>query len=174
MLAMTLLMVAAAIGVGFIGAKTAAAIGRDLREKLFTKVIGFSNADINKFSTASLITRSTNDVQQVQQVSVMMLRIVLYAPIIGIGGIIKVMGTDTGMGWIIGVAVGAVLSLVLVLMVVAMPKFKRMQSLVDRVNLVSREILTGTMVIRAFSREKHEEERFDKANRELMLSLIHI
>lgn len=168
MLAMTLLMVAAAIGVGFIGAKTAAAIGRDLREKLFTKVIGFSNADINKFSTASLITRSTNDVQQVQQVSVMMLRIVLYAPIIGIGGIIKVMGTDTGMGWIIGVAVGAVLSLVLVLMVVAMPKFKRMQSLVDRVNLVSREILTGTMVIRAFSREKHEEERFDRANRELM------
>jgi ATP-binding cassette subfamily B multidrug efflux pump len=168
MLAMTLLMVAAAIGVGFIGAKTAAAIGRDLREKLFTKVIGFSNADINKFSTASLITRSTNDVQQVQQVSVMMLRIVLYAPIIGIGGIIKVMGTDTGMGWIIGVAVGAVLSLVLVLMVVAMPKFKKMQSLVDRVNLVSREILTGTMVIRAFSREKHEEERFDKANRELM------
>ena len=98
----------------------------------------------------------------------MMLRIVLYAPIIGIGGIIKVMGTDTGMGWIIGVAVGAVLSLVLVLMVVAMPKFKKMQSLVDRVNLVSREILTGTMVIRAFSREKHEEERFDKANRELM------
>ena len=168
MLAMTLLMVAAAIGVGFIGAKTAAAIGRDLREKLFTKVIGFSNADINKFSTASLITRSTNDVQQVQQVSVMMLRIVLYAPIIGIGGIIKVMGTDTGMGWIIGVAVGAVLSLVLVLMVLAMPKFKRMQGLVDRVNLVSREILTGTMVIRAFSREKHEEERFDKANRELM------
>mgnify|MGYP004604091663 FL=1 len=168
MLAMTLLMVAAAIGVGFIGARAAAAIGRDLREKLFTKVIGFSNSDINKFSTASLITRSTNDVQQVQQVSVMMLRIVLYAPIIGIGGIIKVMGTDTGMGWIIGVAVGAVLSLVLVLMVVAMPKFKRMQSLVDRVNLVSREILTGTMVIRAFSREKHEEERFDKANRELM------
>lgn len=168
MLAMTLLMVAAAIGVGFIGARTAAAIGRDLREKLFTKVIGFSNADINKFSTASLITRSTNDVQQVQQVSVMMLRIVLYAPIIGIGGIIKVTGTDTGMGWIIGVAVGAVLSLVLVLMVVAMPKFKKMQSLVDRVNLVSRELLTGTMVIRAFSREKHEEERFDKANKDLM------
>ena len=168
MLAMTLLMVAAAIGVGFIGARTAAAIGRDLREKLFTKVIGFSNADINKFSTASLITRSTNDVQQVQQVSVMMLRIVLYAPIIGIGGIIKVTGTDTGMGWIIGIAVGAVLSLVLVLMVVAMPKFKKMQSLVDRVNLVSREILTGTMVIRAFSRETHEEERFDKANRNLM------
>lgn len=168
MLAMTLLMVAAAIGVGFIGARTAAAIGRDLREKLFTKVMGFSNADINKFSTASLITRSTNDVQQVQQVSVMMLRIVLYAPIIGIGGIIKVTGTDTGMGWIIGVAVGAVLSLVLVLMVVAMPKFKKMQSLVDRVNLVSRELLTGTMVIRAFSREKHEEERFDKANKDLM------
>ena len=168
MLAMTLLMVAAAIGVGFIGARTAAAIGRDLREKLFTKVIGFSSADINKFSTASLITRSTNDVQQVQQVSVMMLRIVLYAPIIGIGGIIKVTGTKTGMGWIIGVAVGAVLSLVLVLMVVAMPKFKKMQSLVDRVNLVSREILTGTMVIRAFSREKHEEERFDKANKDLM------
>ena len=168
MLAMTLLMVAAAIGVGFIGARTAAAIGRDLREKLFTKVIGFSSADINKFSTASLITRSTNDVQQVQQVSVMMLRIVLYAPIIGIGGIIKVSGTKTGMGWIIGVAVGAVLSLVLVLMVVAMPRFKKMQSLVDRVNLVSREILTGTMVIRAFSREKHEEERFDKANKDLM------
>ena len=168
MLAMTLLMVAAAIGVGFIGARTAAAIGRDLREKLFTKVIGFSSADINKFSTASLITRSTNDVQQVQQVSVMMLRIVLYAPIIGIGGSIKVTGTKTGMGWIIGVAVGAVLSLVLVLMVVAMPKFKKMQSLVDRVNLVSREILTGTMVIRAFSREKHEEERFDKANKDLM------
>ena len=168
MLAMTLLMVAAAIGVGFMSARTAASIGRSLREKLFTKVIGFSNADINHFSTASLITRSTNDVQQVQQVSVMLLRMVLYAPIIGIGGIIKVQNTNTGMGWIIGVAVGAVLALVLLLMVVAMPRFKMMQSLVDRVNLVSREILTGIPVIRAFSREKHEEERFDKANRDLM------
>lgn len=168
MLGMTLLMVLAAIGVGFIGARTAAAIGRDLRQKLFTKVIGFSNADINHFSTASLITRSTNDVQQVQQVSVMLLRMVLYAPIIGIGGIIKVQNTHTGMGWIIGVAVGAVLALVLVLMVVAMPKFKKMQVLVDRLNLVSREILTGIPVIRAFSREKHEEKRFDRANKELM------
>lgn len=174
MLGMTLLMVLAAIGVGFIGARTAAAIGRDLRQKLFTKVIGFSNGDINHFSTASLITRSTNDVQQVQQVSVMLLRMVLYAPIIGIGGIVKVQNTHTGMGWIIGVAVGAVLALVLVLIVAAMPKFKKMQVLVDRLNLVSREILTGIPVIRAFSREKYEEERFDRANKELMSTQLFI
>lgn len=168
MIGVTLIMVLTAVGVGFLGARTAAKIGKELRGKLFTKVIGFSSQDIDKFSTASLITRSTNDVQQVQMTSVMMLRMVLYAPIVGIGGIIKVSNTHTGMGWIIAVAVISIMLLVSVLMSVALPKFKIMQSLVDKVNLVSREILTGIPVIRAFSREKHEEKRFDAANKELM------
>lgn len=140
----------------------------DLRGKVFTKVVSFSNNELNKFSIASLITRSTNDIQQVQMVEVMLLRMVLYAPIIGIGGIVKVMSTKTGLGWIIGVAVAAISVVVLVLMQVAMPKFKKMQSLVDRLNLVSREILTGVPVIRAFSREKFEEDRFETANKDLM------
>lgn len=168
MLGLSVVMMAAAILIGLLASKTAASVGRDLRETVFRKVISFSSAEIDQFSTASLITRSTNDIQQVQMVVVMLLRMVLYAPILGIGGVIKVSSTRTGMGWIIGVAVGIILALVLVLVSIAMPKFKVMQTLVDRLNLVSREILTGLPVIRAFSREKQEEERFDKANRNLM------
>ncbi len=168
MLLLTLLMVAAAIATGFIAARVSAQIGQRLRGRVFDKVISFSNKELNEFSTASLITRSTNDIQQVQMVSVMMLRMVIYAPIIGIGGIIKVANTNTGMEWIIAIAVLVILGIVAVLMAVAMPKFKKMQTLVDRLNLVAREILTGLPVIRAFSREKTEEARFDKANRDLM------
>ena len=168
MLGLTLLMMAAAILAGLLSSRTAAKIGMDLRGKVFTKVVSFSNNELNKFSIASLITRSTNDIQQIQMVEVMLLRMVLYAPIIGIGGIVKVMSTKTGLGWIIGVAVVAISAVVLVLMRIAMPKFKKMQSLVDRLNLVSREILTGVSVIRAFSREKFEEDRFETANKDLM------
>lgn len=168
MLGLTLLMVAVAIAVGFIAARASAQIGRDLRGRVFDKVVSFSNKEINEFSTASLITRSTNDIQQVQMVSVMLLRMVIYAPIIGIGGIVKVARTNTGMEWIIAVAVVTIICIVAVLMAVAMPKFKKMQTLVDRLNLVSREILTGIPVIRAFSREKVEEARFDTANKDLM------
>ena len=152
MAAFAAIMLIAACVVGFAASKVGAAVGRDLREKTFSKVVGFSNAEINKFSTASLITRSTNDIQQIQMVTTMMLRMVLYAPIVGIGGIIKVAQTKSGMEWVIAIAV---------------PKFKIMQSLVDKVNLVSREILTGLSDIRAFGREKEEEKRFDEANREL-------
>ena len=168
MLAVTLLMVAAAITAGLLASRVAASVGMELRGRVFRKVVSFSNAEIDRFSTASLITRSTNDIQQIQMVVVMLLRLVLYAPIIGIGGIVRVATTRTGMGWIIGVAVGVLLTLIVVLMTVAMPKFKKMQTLIDRVNLVSREILTGLPVIRAFSREDYEEARFDKANRDLM------
>ena len=174
MLGISLLMVAAAILVGLLASRTAAKIGMNLRGDVFKKVVSFSSAEIDRFSTASLITRSTNDIQQVQMVVVMLLRIVLYAPIIGIGGIIKVSHTRTGMGWIIGVAVGSALALVAVLMCLAMPKFKKMQTLVDKLNLVSREILTGIPVIRAFSREKHEEKRFDLANLDLILNICRI
>lgn len=159
MLGLTLLMMAAAILAGLLSSRTAAKIGMDLRGKVFTKVVSFSSNELNKFSIASLITRSTNDIQQVQMVEVMLLRMVLYAPIIGIGGIVKVASTRTGLGWIIGVAVAAISVVVLILMQIAMPKFKKMQSLVDRLNLVSREILTGVPVIRAFSREKFEEKK---------------
>lgn len=141
MLGLTLLMMAAAMLQAFLSSRTAAKIGMDLRGKVFTKVVSFSNNELNKFSIASLITRSTNDIQQVQMVEVMLLRMVLYAPIIGIGGIVKVMSTRTGLGWIIGVAVVAISAVVLVLMRIAMPKFKKMQSLVDRLNLVSRKSL---------------------------------
>lgn len=168
MLLVALLMAAAAISVGFLASRVSAAVGRDLRRQVFGKVISFSNAETDRFSTASLITRTTNDIQQVQMTSVMLLRIVIYAPILGISGIIRVAGTDTGLSWIIVLAVALLLALVFVLMQVAMPKFKIMQKLVDRLNLVSREILTGIMPIRAFSREKFEEERFDAANKDLM------
>ena len=168
MLALTLLMVAVAIAVGFIASRVSAAIGRDLRRDVFCTVVGYSNAEIEKFSTASLITRTTNDIQQVQFTCVILLRMVAYAPILGIGGILHVASGNTGLEWIIFVAVAALLVLITVLMNVAMPKFKQMQTLVDRLNLVSREILTGIMPIRAFSREKFEEERFDKANTDLM------
>ncbi|MDE7340477.1 MAG: ABC transporter ATP-binding protein/permease [Lachnospiraceae bacterium] len=172
MLLMTILMMTASIAVGFLAAKVSAGIGMRLRNRVFRKVVSFSHAEMDKFSTASLITRSTNDIQQVQMVAVMLLRMVCYAPILGIGGIIKVVNTRTGMGWIIVVAVVLILALVGTLMKIAMPKFKLMQTLVDRMNLVSREILTGIPVIRAFSREKYEEERFDKANKELMSTQI--
>ena len=168
MIVLSLIMMLTSILCGYLAAKTAAQFGMDIRENVFRKVVSFSNAEMEKFSTASLITRSTNDIQQLQMVIVMLLRMVAYAPILGIGGVIKVINTKTGMGWIIGVAVGAVLALVIILMSVAMPKFKKMQTLVDKLNLVSREILTGLPVIRAFSREKYEEERFDKANTNLM------
>lgn len=164
MLALSLGMVAAAILVGLIASRTAAELAMYLRENLFTRVVSFGNEEMTRFSTASLITRSTNDIQQVQMVIVMLLRIVLYAPILGLGGIFRVMRTETSMAWIIAVAVGAVMCLVAVLMSVALPRFKKMQTLIDNLNLVAREILTGLPVIRAFSREKHEEERFDGAN----------
>lgn len=167
MAAFAAIMLIAACVVGFAASKVGAAVGRDLREKTFSKVVGFSNAEINKFSTASLITRSTNDIQQIQMVTTMMLRMVLYAPIVGIGGIIKVAQTKSGMEWVIAIAVAAIMVFIFTLVGIAMPKFKIMQSLVDKVNLVSREILTGLSVIRAFGREKEEEKRFDEANREL-------
>lgn len=168
MMGMALLSMAVSIAVGFIAAQLGALFGMNVREKIFKKVISFSNSEMDKFSTASLITRSTNDIQQVQMVIVMMLRMILYAPILGIGGVIKVVRTGTGMGWIIFIAVAAILILVSVLMSVAMPKFKMMQKLIDRLNLVTREILTGLPVIRAFSREEYEEQRFDTANKNLM------
>ena len=168
MLGLTLLMVATAVLSGLLSSRTAAKIGMELRGQVFTRVLSFSNNELNKFSIASLITRSTNDIQQVQMVEVMLLRMVLYAPIIGIGGIIRVAGTRTGLSWIIVVAVVAIFVLVMTLLAVAMPKFKKMQTLVDRLNLVAREILTGLSVIRAFDREKYEEDRFDTANKNLM------
>ncbi len=168
MLGLALLGMVASITVGFLAARVAASTGRDLRSRVFTKVIGFSNTEFDKFSTASLITRSTNDIQQIQTLTVMLLRIVLYAPVQAIGGIIKVFHTNVDMIWIIALGVALVFMIVIVLFIVAMPRFKRLQTLVDRLNLVMREILTGLPVIRAFSKEKHEEERFDKANRDLM------
>ena len=168
MLALTLLMVAVAVAVGFLASRVSAAIGRDLRRETFSSVIGFSNAEIENFSTASLITRTTNDIQQVQFVCVILLRMVAYAPILGIGGVLHVVGSSSGLSWIVVLDVALLLLLLLFLMSVAMPKFKVMQQLVDRLNLVSREILTGIMPVRAFSREKFEEQRFDNANRELM------
>lgn len=167
MILMTLLMVASAILTGLVAARVAAGVGCDLRESIFKRVISFSDAEINRFSTASLITRSTNDVQQIQMVTVMLLRMVLYAPVLAVGGIIKVVDSGASMGWVIVVAVAGILVVLGVLMAIALPKFKIMQDLVDRVNLVSREILTGIPVIRAFGREKFEEERFDKANKDL-------
>ena len=168
MLGLAALGMAIAVIVGFIASRTAAKIGASLRSRLFERVLSFSDAEIQSFSAASLITRGTNDVQQVQMVSVMMLRMILYAPILAIGGIIMIARTNLSMGWIIVAAVLAIAVVMLFLMKVAMPKFKIMQKLIDRVNLVSREILTGIPVVRAFGRESHEEERFDEANLRLM------
>ena len=168
MLGLAALGMVIAVIVGFIASRTAAKIGASLRSRLFERVLSFSDAEIQSFSTASLITRGTNDVQQVQMVSVMMLRMILYAPILAIGGIIMIARTNLSMGWIIVAAVLAIAVVMLFLMKVAMPKFKIMQKLIDRVNLVSREILTGIPVVRAFGREAHEEERFDEANLRLM------
>ena len=172
MLGMALLMGVVTVLVGFFASRVGAGIGMTLREKVFKNVVGFSNAEMDKFSTASLITRSTNDIQQIQMVSVMLLRMVAYAPILGIGGVLKVMQTGAGMGWIIVFAIAVILGYVMVLMSAAMPKFKLMQKLVDNVNLVSREILTGLSVIRAFGREKKEEERFDEANKDLTKTML--
>ena len=167
MLGIAFMILVAAVGVGFLASKVGASVGRDLRGKIYKKVMGFSNAEMNRFSTASLITRSTNDIQQIQMVTAVMLRLLLYAPIIGIGGIIKVYQTGAGMEWIIALAVVVILGFVMLLVSMAMPKFKIMQTLVDGLNLVSREILTGLSVIRAFGREKTEQERFDEANKKL-------
>lgn len=153
---------------GLLASKVAAGAALNLRKKLFANVMRFSNKELDQFSTASLITRSTNDIQQVQMVLVMLLRMVLYAPILGIGAVLKVVHSNMSMGWIIVVAIAAVFALVIILFVVAMPKFKKMQTLVDRLNQVAREILTGLPVIRAFSREKYEEGRFGTANTNLM------
>ncbi|PEA80939.1 ABC transporter ATP-binding protein [Bacillus pseudomycoides] len=167
MLLLSLVSMAATVIVSLLAAKVAAGLGRDLRKKVFRKVTSFSNAEFDKFSTASLITRSTNDIQQVQTLMVMLLRIVFYAPILGIGGIIKVLTTDLSMGWIIAVAVIAILSLVIGLFSIAIPKFKSIQKLVDKINLITRESLTGMLVIRAFNNQKHEEKKFEKGNQDL-------
>jgi ATP-binding cassette subfamily B protein len=167
MLLMALVIMLAAISVTFLSSRVAASLGHDLRNSIYRKVISFSSNEYHKFSTASLITRCTNDVQQVQQVMAMMFRIVLYAPILGIGGVIKVLQTDSSMTWILAVGVILILLVIVVLFQIAMPKFTILQSLIDRMNLVTREILNGIPVIRAFSREKHEEERFEKANQDL-------
>ena len=167
MIALAFLGMAASVLVGFLASRVGASAGRDLRGRVFHKVVGFSNHEFNQISTASLITRSTNDIQQIQMLIVMLLRMVLYAPILAIGGVFQVMKTNVSMSWIIGLAVIIIACMVLLLFVVAMPKFKMLQKLVDKLNLVTREILTGLSVIRAFSTEKHEEKRFDDANVEL-------
>ena len=167
MLELAALGMAASILACLMASRVGAKVGRGLRRDTFRKVIGFSNAEFDKFSTASLITRSTNDIQQIQFLTVMILRIVLYAPVMAIGGILKVSKTNVDMFWIIGLAVLLIVMVVAVLFIVVMPKFKIVQNMVDKLNLVSREILTGLPVIRAFHTEKHEEERFDKANKDL-------
>lgn len=167
MLGVALIGTIAAVIVTFIAARIAAVLGRNLRKDVFNKVVGFSNAEFDRFSTASLITRTTNDIQQIMMLIVMGLRIVFYAPILGIGGIVKVVKSGAGMGWVIVVAVVSILSLVGVLFVFAIPKFKMVQKLVDKLNLVTRESLTGMLVIRAFSTEKYEEEKFERANMNL-------
>lgn len=168
MLGLAALGMAASIGVGFLAARTAARIGRTLRGRLFRRVVTFSDAEVQSFSAASLITRATNDVQQIQMVSVMLLRMVVYAPILAIGGIVMVSSTNVSMAWIIVLAVVCLFVVIGILMALAMPRFKIMQKLIDRVNLVAREMLTGLPVIRAFDRQRFEEERFDGANTDLM------
>lgn len=167
MVGIALISMLATVIVSFIAARVGAALGRNLRKDVFNKVVGFSNTEFDKFSTASLITRTTNDIQQIIMLVVMGLRIVFYAPILGVGGVIKVINTGASMGWVIGVAVISILLLVIVLFTFAMPKFKSVQKLVDRLNLVTRESLTGMLVIRAFSTQKHEEEKFEVANKNL-------
>lgn len=168
MLLFAFLIMAAAICVTFLSSRLAAELGRNLRNSVYRKVISFSGAELNQFSTASLITRSTNDIQQVQMLTTMLFRIVLYAPILGIGGVLRVLRTDVSMTWILGLAVVLILLLIGFLFAVAMPKFKMLQTLIDKLNLVTREILSGIMVTRAFSTESHEEERFEQANHNLM------
>ncbi len=167
MLLIALVSVAATIVVGFLAARTSAGFGRDLRLNIFKKIESFSNTEFDKYSTASLITRTTNDIQQVQMFMVMMLRMVFYAPILGLGGVLKVLSTNTNMGWILALSVMVILTIVITMFSIAIPKFKIVQKLVDRLNLVTRESLIGLLVIRAFNTQKHEEERFDKANTDL-------
>ena len=167
MILLALLGMAASVSTTFFAARVAAKVAHDLRNDVYRKVIGFTSAEFNKFSTASLITRSTNDVQQIQMLLAMGFRMLLYAPILGIGGVLKVVQTDVSMSWIIALAVAAILVVILVLFKVAMPRFTKLQTLIDRLNLVTREMLTGIMVTRAFNTEKHEEERFENANRDL-------
>lgn len=168
MIGIAFFAMAAAVLVTLTSAKLAARLSRVLRDKIFKKVMDFTNSEFDRFSTASLITRSTNDIQQIQMFMTMMFRIVVYAPLLGIGGIIKVLGTNVSMTWTIALGVAAIMCVIFILFKVAMPKFKSLQKLIDRLNLVTREILTGLSVIRAFSTEKHEEERFDTANKNLM------
>ncbi|MHB8104130.1 MAG: ABC transporter ATP-binding protein [Dehalococcoidales bacterium] len=167
MLLITLLGAACSVAVGFLAARVAAGLARNLRKQIFERVEAFSNTEFDRFSTASLITRSTNDITQVQMLLVMLFRIVFYAPILGIGGIIKVLGSEASMSWIIAAAVMAILTMIGVMLIIAVPKFKIIQKLVDKVNLVMREILSGLMVIRAFNTQKHEEKKFDIANEDL-------
>lgn len=167
MLGLALIGVLAAVFVTFFASQTAATLGRNLRNNIYRKVLTFSGAELNQFSAASLITRSTNDIQQLQMTFAMLFRIVLYAPILGIGGVYKVFQTDASMTWILGIAVCAILAVIAVLLIVAMPRFTKLQYLIDKLNLVSREILSGIFVIRAFSTEKHEEDRFEQANKTL-------
>ena len=167
MLLIALLGMLASIVVGFLSARISAALGRNLRDKVFSKVTAFSNAEFDKFSTASLITRSTNDIQQIQMFVILFLRIVAYAPILGVGGVIRALNTNTSMAWIVAVGVAAMLILVVTLFIVVVPKFKIVQRLVDKVNLVMRESLSGMLVIRAFNTQKLEEGKFDKANKDL-------
>lgn len=167
MLGIAFLSMLAAVLVTFLSARVAAATGHDLRNSIYRKVIGFSSGEYNQFSTASLITRSSNDIQQIQLLMAMVFRIAMYAPIMGIGGILKVLKTDASMSWIIALAVGVLMLLIFGLFGIAMPRFKKLQVLIDRLNLVTREILTGLPVIRAFSREEHERDRFEEANRNL-------
>lgn len=175
MLGIALISMIAAVLIMFLSSKVAAKLGRNLRDKVFVKVLKFSGEEFSKFSTASLITRSTNDIQQIQMLMTMLFRVVVYAPIIGIGGFIRVLNnSDSSMAWIIGLAIICVIGIVLVLFIVAMPKFKKLQDLIDKLNLVSREILTGLPVIRAFNTEKREEARFDTANKELMSTNIFV
>ena len=175
MLGVALVSMISAVSIMFLSSRVAARLGKTLRDKVFKKVISFSNAELNEFSTASLITRSTNDIQQIQQLIAILFRVVVYAPIIGIGGFVKVLtSTDNSMAWIIGVAIIAILFIVATLFAVAMPRFRKLQYLVDKLNEVSREILTGIPVIRAFNKEKKEEARFDDANKDLMKTNIFV
>ena len=175
MTGVALISMASAVTIMFLSSRVAAKLGKTLREKLFKKVLSFSTAEFNRFSTASLITRSTNDVQQIQQLITMLFRVLVYAPIIGIGGVLRVIRTGTlSMAWVIALAVVLIIAIVIVLFIVAMPKFKKMQDLIDRLNLVAREILTGLPVIRAFNTQKREEKRFDEANTNLMKNSIFV
>jgi ATP-binding cassette subfamily B protein len=174
MILLTLLSGACTIAVGFFAARTAAGLARDLRRNVFQRVASFSSTEFDKFSTASLITRSTNDITQIQMVVIMMMRMVIYAPIIGIGGVIRAVSKSADMWWIIALAVVVLLGLILTVFSIALPKFKRIQSLIDRLNLVTRENLSGMMVIRAFNMQAFEENRFDKANQDLTGTLLFI